>query len=163
MLNGWRTLLGIFGVLFVVSIALGQPQSSPNSSNPTSSQSESVTIIREIHAAELRTRDHIDKKSTELSKEISKLKTEEISELKTNLALLKAEVSNLKWWLVILTTLVLLPLVFPSLKQAWQKWGKRGGTEGGPSSSFRQIQDFATRGGFSGTPRSENRDSAEGS
>jgi len=69
----------------------------------------------------------------------------------------------LKLWLTGLTTLILLPLIFPSLKQAWQRWVKKGSTNGGHSSSLREIRDFAASSGFSGTPRSENRDSAEGS
>lgn len=163
MLKEQGILLGFFGVLFFVSTALGQPQSDPNSSNTPLSQSESVTIIQAIHAAELRTRNHIDKKSAELSDEISELKTKEIPELKTALAVLNNEVNMLKWWLIILTTLILIPLVFPGLKTAWRRWVKGDRTNGRHSSSLRQIQDFASSGGFSGTPRSENRDSAEGS
>lgn len=163
MLSGQRILLSIFGVLFLVSTVLGQSQSDPNSSNTTLSQSESVTIIQAIHAAELRTRNHIDKKSAELSDEISGLKTKEIPELKTHLAVLNNEVNMLKWWLIILTTLILIPLVFPGLKTAWQRWVKRDRTDGGHSSALRQIRDFASGGGFSGTPHVENRDSAEGS
>lgn len=155
MLNGQRILLGIFGVLFLVSTALGESQSDPNSSNTTLSQSESVTIIQAIHAAELRTRNHIDQQSAELS--------DEISELKTALAVLNNEVNMLKWWLIILTTLILIPLVFPGLKTAWQRWIKGDRTDSRHSPSFRHIRDFATSGGFSGTPHSDNRDSAEGS
>ena len=163
MLNGQRILFGIFGVLFLGSTALGELQSDPNSSNTTLSQSESVTIIQAIHAAELRTRNHIDKKSAELSDEISELKTKEIQELKTHLAVLNNEVNMLKWWLIILTTLILIPLVFPGLKTAWQRWVKRDRTDSRHSPALRHIQDFASSGGFSGTPHSENRDSAEGS
>lgn len=155
MLNGQRILFGIFGVLLLVSTALGEAQSDPNSSNTTLSQSESVTIIQAIHAAELRTRNHIDQKSAELS--------DEISELKTALAVLNNEVNMLKWWLIILTTLILIPLVFPGLKTAWQRWVKRDRTDSRHSPALRHIQDFASSGGFSGTPHSENRDSAEGS
>ena len=163
MLNGQGILLGIFGVLFLVSTALGQSQSDPNSSNTPLSPAESVTIIQAIHEAELRTRNHIDKKSAELSDEISELKTKEIPELKTNLAVLNNEVNMLKWWLIILTTLILIPLVFPGLKTAWQRWVKRDRTDGGHSPELRHIRHFASSGGFSGNPHSDNRDSAEGS
>ena len=162
MLKEQGILLGIFGVLFLVSTALGQSQSDPNPSNTPLSQAESVTIIQAIHEAELRTRNHIDKKSAELSDEISELKTKEIPELKTNLAVLTNEVNMLKWWLIILTTLILIPLVFPGLKAAWQRWVKRDSTDGNHSPSIRTIQDFATSSGFSGTSHSDNRDSAEG-
>ena len=155
MLKGQGIFLGIFGVIFLVSTALGQPQPDSNSSNTTLSQSESVTIIQAIHAAELRTRDHIDKKSGELNTEITTLKTD--------LAVLNNEVNNLRWWLIALTTLVLIPLVFPGLKAAWQKWVKGDRTNGRHSPALREIQNFASSGGFSGTPHSENRDSAEGS
>ena len=105
MLNGRNMLIGILCVHLVASTALGQPQSDTTPPNPKLSQSESVTIIKEIHAAELNTREYIEKKTKELGTEIS--------DLKTNVAVLNNEVSNLKWWLIILTTLVLLPLVFP--------------------------------------------------
>ena len=150
MLNRWTIPLGILCSFFVVASAFGQEQSDPNPSNTTLSQAESVTIIQAIHAAELRTRNHIDKKSADLSKEISDIKTKELSELKTGLAVLKTEVNNLRWWLIALTTLVLIPLVFPSLKAAWQKWVKGGSTDGGNSSAFTQIQNFANRGEFPG-------------
>ena len=155
MLNRWAIPFAILCVLFVIASAFGQEQSDTTPLIPKLSQPESVTIIKEIHAAELRTRAHIDKKTKDLG--------DEISDLKTNLAVLNNEVSILKWWLIILTTLILIPLIFPGLKTAWQRWVKGGSTDGGPSSSFRQIQDFAASARFSGTPRPENRDSAEGS
>ena len=155
MLSRWAIPFGILCVLFVVTSVFGQEQSDTTSPNPKLSQSESVIIIKEIHAAELRMRAHIDKKTEELGAEISKLKT--------NVAVLNNEVKNLKMWLTGLTTLILIPLIFPGLKTAWQRWVKGGSTDGGHSPSFRQIQDFANRGGFSDTLRSENQDSAEGS
>lgn len=155
MRNRWTTLLGILCVLFVVAVAFGQEQADTTPPNSKLSQSESVIIIKEIHAAELRTRAHIDKKTEELGDEISKLKT--------NVAVLDNEVRNLKWWLTVLTTLILIPLIFPGLKTAWQRLVKGGSTDSGHSPSFKYIQSFAHRSGFSDTSRSENRDSAEGS
>ena len=101
MRNKWTILLGILCVLFVVASAFGQEQSDTTPPNPKLSESESVIIIKEIHAAELRTRAHIDKKTKDLG--------DDISDLKTNLAVLNNEVSILKWWLIILTTLILIP------------------------------------------------------
>ena len=155
MRNRWTILLGILCILFVVASAFGQEQSDTTAPKPKLLQSESVAIIKEIHAAELRTREHIDKKNKELGDEISKLKT--------NVAVLNNEVRNLKWWLTGLTTLILIPLIFPGLKTAWQRWVKGGSTNGEHSPSFRQVQDFGNRVGYSRTSRSENQDLAEGS
>ena len=80
-MNRRTVLLGILFVLLFINIELSQPQSNTvldqptTSGNPTLSQSESVTIIQAIHAAELRTRDHIDQKYTELGTKISKIET----------------------------------------------------------------------------------------
>ena len=135
MQNGRAMLLGICCVLYVASTALGQSESRATSDNPTLSQSESVTIIQAIHASELQTREQIDKKSGELG--------EKISNLEKNVALLDKEVSNLRWWLIILTTLILLPLFLPGLRWAWQKWIR------GDSPSFTIVKEFGKSSGFS--------------
>jgi len=88
MRNRRTILLGILCILFLVTSALGQKQSDTTPPTPKLPQPESVTIIKEIHAAELRTREHIDKKIGELGGEISNLKT--------SVAVLDNEVRNVK-------------------------------------------------------------------
>jgi TolA-binding protein len=107
MLNERVMLLGIFFVLFVASTALGQSvpsQSDAALGNPTLSESDVVTIIKEIHASETRTLNHLDKKFDELNTKIG--------DLNINVAVLDKEVSNLKWLLSIIATAIIIPLVF---------------------------------------------------
>jgi hypothetical protein len=150
MLDEGAMLLGVFCVLFIAASAFGQQQSDKTSVNPALSQSESVTIIREIHASELRTRNHIDKKSSELGTKIS--------DIETSVALLDKEVSDLRWWLIAITTLILLPLVFPGLKQAWQKWIKGNRTSGTHSSAYLRVKEFGNRSRFPNKSHSGNTD-----
>ena len=107
MLNERVTLLGILCVLFVASTALGQSvpsQSDAALGNPTLSESAVVTIIKEIHASETRTRDHVDKKFDDLNTKIG--------ELNINVAVLDKEVSILKWLLSLIATAIIVLLVF---------------------------------------------------
>lgn len=156
MRNRRTVLLGILFVLLFINIELSQPQSNTvldqptTSGNPTLSQSESVTIIQAIHAAELRTRDHIDQKYTELGTKISKIETK--------VTLLDKQVSDLKWWVIALTTLILLPLIFPGIRRAWQKWVVGDSTSGGDSPSLRLVKTLGTSGGFESELHPESED-----
>ena len=90
MLNGRGMLLGVMCVLFVVSAAFGQQQSDTKAEDSALSESQAITIIKEIHASEIKMRDHIDDKFTKLDDKFTKLDKE------------VAVLNNAKWYIAII-------------------------------------------------------------
>lgn len=109
MLNERGTLCGIFGILFVLSVtfaALGQTvPSEPDKTSvaPEPSQSDTVTIIQEIHASETRIR-------------------EEIHKIDKDMAVLKAKVNIIQW----VVTIIGAPVFIYFVTLGVQKFLKRG-------------------------------------
>ena len=89
MLNGRGMLLGVMCVLFVVSAAFGQ-QPDTKAEDSALSESQAITIIKEIHASEIKMRDHIDDKFTKLDDKFTKLDKE------------VAVLNNAKWYIAII-------------------------------------------------------------
>ena len=129
MLNIRTMLFGILCVLFGVFIALsiistGIGQTLPNatsnntgpsplkaaSGNTTQLQSDTVTIIQEIHASEKRVSDEIHN----LHKEMAALKTD--------IAVLKTKVNTIQWAVTIIGAPILIYLITLGI----QKLPKRG-------------------------------------
>ena len=91
MLNGRGMLLGVMCVLFVVSAAFGQQQQSDTKAEDSAlSESQAITIIKEIHALEIKMRDHIDDKFTKLDDKFTKLDKK------------VAVLNNAKWYIAII-------------------------------------------------------------
>ena len=126
MLSERSTLCGIFGMFFVLSLtfmALGQTTpSEPDkvSAAPAPSQSDTVTIIQEIHASETRIR-------------------EEIHELDKDMAVLKAKVNIIQW----VVTIIGAPVFIYFVTLGVQKFLKRGSESG---VSPKTVQPHLSRG-----------------
>ena len=97
MLNGRGMLLGVMCVLFVVSAAFGQQQSDTKAEDSALSESQAITIIKEIHASEIKMRDHIDDKFTKLDDKFTKL-DDKFTKLDKEVAVL----NNAKWYIAII-------------------------------------------------------------
>ena len=139
MLNGRVMLLGIlcflFGVLIILSIistGIGQTPPDATSRNPapsqlktgpsntTQPQSDTLTIIQEIHASEKR-----------ISNEVQNLH-QEMSGIKTDIAVLKTRVNTIQWVLTVIGAPILIYLITLGI----QKLPKRGNkTEAIPENS----------------------------
>ena len=168
MPNGRVILLGILCVFFITSTALEQAQS----------DSHIIRVTKEIDIAELDEKvDDLDQSRQDLTQTLKNLDNS-ISNLNTNVEYLNVTVARLDertegivgWQYAIFgmvgaifATLV-ASIVFFFLTQGFLQSEKRNrdSTDSRPSASLRQIQDFAARVGYSGTPRSENGSSAEG-
>ena len=119
-----RYFITIF-LIFVTSIAFCQN---------SFSQSDTVEIIKEIHAAELRVREHIDNKITQhetKNDNNSKDLNDKFVDLKSTAEVNKSEIGNLKDQLksllnAIYTLIVLfvLYIIGQLTKPWWQKWFK---------------------------------------
>lgn len=129
MLNVRTMLLGILCVLFgafivlsIISTGIGQTPPDATSSNPASSQlkagsgntvqpqSDTLTIIQEIHASEKR-----------ISNEVQNLH-KEMAVLKTDIAVLKTRVNTIQWGITIIGAPILIYLITLGV----QKLPKRG-------------------------------------
>lgn len=125
-------LFGVFITLSVISIGVGQTPPDATSNNPVPSQlktvsgntiqpqSDTLTIIQEIHASEKR-----------ISDEVQNLH-KEIAVLKTDLAVLKTRVNTIQWGMTIIGAPILIYLITLGI----QKLPKRGSkTEATPENS----------------------------
>ena len=83
-------ILGVVCVLFVVCAAFGQQQSDTKAEDSALSESQAITIIKEIHALEIKMRDHINDKFTKLDDKFTKLDKE------------VAVLNNAKWYIAII-------------------------------------------------------------
>ena len=113
---------GVLFILFITSVAWGQQESQSESST----ESETIKIIREIHQLEKnlikemygldkQMRDHVDKNMKDINKQISDMNSE--------LGSLKATTTMIKWIMGIIAipiALYILSLTFPELL-FWQK------------------------------------------
>ena len=133
MLYGRDILLGVFGIFLVSAVAVtafGQTVPSepePALSNPAPSQSDTVTIIQEIHASETRIR-------------------EEIHKIDKNMAVLKTRVNFIQWVVTIVGAPVFVYFVILGI----QKWNSRSSkTELSPTSG-RRVKESGGRDRFTG-------------
>ena len=104
-------LFGVFITLSVISTGIGQTPPDATSSNPgpsqlktaasktTQPQSDTLTIIQEIHASEKR-----------ISNEVQNLH-KEMAVLKTDIAVLKTRVNTIQWGMTIIGVPVLIYLI----------------------------------------------------
>ncbi len=125
-------LFGVFIALSVISTGMGQtpPDATPNnpvpsqlktvSGNTIQPQSDTLTIIQEIHASEKR-----------ISDEVQNLH-KEMGALKTDIAVLKTRVNTIQWGMTIIGAPILIYLITLGI----QKLPKRGSkTEAIPENS----------------------------
>ena len=115
-------LFGTFIVLSIISIGIGQTppdatssnsapsQLKPGSGNTIQPQSDTLTIIQEIHASEKR-----------ISDEVQNLH-KEMADLKTDIAVLKTRVNTIQWGMTIIGAPILIYLITLGI----QKLPKRG-------------------------------------
>lgn len=125
-------LFGVFIALSVISTGMGQtpPDAAPNNPAPSQlktvsvntiqPQSDTLTIIQEIHASEKR-----------ISDEVQNLR-KEMGALKTDIAVLKTRVNTIQWGMTIIGAPILIYLITLGI----QKLPKRGSkTEAIPKNS----------------------------
>ena len=134
-------LFGAFIVLFIVSIGIGQTPPDATSSNPAPSQlktgssstiqpqSDTLTIIQEIHASEKR-----------ISNEVQNLH-KEMAILKTDIAVLKTRVNTIQWGMTIIGASILIYLITLGI----QKLPKRGSKTGAIPENSQSSEDTEDR------------------